>query len=359
MQLFVTMNRDVYKIDKKDIALKVRHDVTVPHLYCAGFYFPDNSIIVEEGTVGEDSRAVDQQIVNIVNSHSDYERVIFINFNGITENLYANIKGFNLNFPFYLTTASLQFFYKNNNEQIVFYPEEALLSHHKDILDLGSRTHKFSCLNNNTWSHRVLTYMYLSDKQYFKDMIFSWNSFETGMYHTQEEKFYHTDFTNDIELTEAEIEKYKSLPSKFIVNNFIDDNNPKNPSLSINNAAFANACCNIVTESSSRKETSTLSEKTYKPIRSCQFFVIVGGVGLIQHLRDTGFDTFDDIIDHSYDSIEDDRQRIAAVIQEVDRLEALDLFSLHKQSADRFIKNQQWLKNPQFVEQFLPLKFDK
>ena len=46
-------------------------------------------------------------------------------------------------------------------------------------------------------------------------------------------------------------------------------------------------------------------------------------------LRQIGFDVFDDVIDHSYDNILDDRERIKAVISEIDRLNSLDLFEIY------------------------------
>jgi len=83
---------------------------------------------------------------------------------------------------------------------------------------------------------------------------------------------------------------------------------------------------------------------------------MIGSRGLIQYMRDIGFDTLDDIINHSYDDIEDDRDRISAAVKELDRLNEVDLFKLHAQCKERFVKNQQWLTSPEFVEQFLPLK---
>jgi hypothetical protein len=46
--------------------------------------------------------------------------------------------------------------------------------------------------------------------------------------------------------------------------------------------------------------------------------------GSLQYLRDYGFRTFDGIIDETYDTITNPRQRLDAVIQEMSRIAALD-----------------------------------
>jgi len=70
-------------------------------------------------------------------------------------------------------------------------------------------------------------------------------------------------------------------------------------------------------------------------------------------MRDIGFDVFDDIVNHSYDDIEDDRERIAAVMKELDWLHEVDLFKLHKECTSRFVANQQHLISDSFKSQFV------
>jgi hypothetical protein len=56
-----------------------------------------------------------------------------------------------------------------------------------------------------------------------------------------------------------------------------------------------------------------LTEKTFKPIKFGQPFVIVGAAGSLQALRDLGYRTFDSVIDPSYDTIQDNTLRWIAV----------------------------------------------
>jgi hypothetical protein len=63
-----------------------------------------------------------------------------------------------------------------------------------------------------------------------------------------------------------------------------------------------------------------LTEKVFKAIKHCQPFVIAGPRGSVQQLRDMGYKTFDYVIDHSYDTIEDHTERWDAVSNEMCRL---------------------------------------
>jgi hypothetical protein len=56
-----------------------------------------------------------------------------------------------------------------------------------------------------------------------------------------------------------------------------------------------------------------LTEKTFKPIKFAQPFVVVGAAGSLQALRDLGYRTFDTVIDPSYDTVQDNTLRWIAV----------------------------------------------
>jgi hypothetical protein len=54
----------------------------------------------------------------------------------------------------------------------------------------------------------------------------------------------------------------------------------------------------------------TITEKTFHAIMAGHPVLIIGVKGSIQHLRDHGFDVFDDILDHRYDGFDSIYQRI-------------------------------------------------
>ncbi len=63
-----------------------------------------------------------------------------------------------------------------------------------------------------------------------------------------------------------------------------------------------------------------LTEKVFKAIKNCQPFVIAGACGSIKQLREMGYKTFDHVVDHSYDAIEDPTERWEAVCTEMYRI---------------------------------------
>jgi len=67
-----------------------------------------------------------------------------------------------------------------------------------------------------------------------------------------------------------------------------------------------------------------LTEKTYKALMSLQPFIIYGNKGSIQTLRNMGFDVFDDIIDHSYDKLNESGEKLMLFLKEANRLINLD-----------------------------------
>jgi hypothetical protein len=70
----------------------------------------------------------------------------------------------------------------------------------------------------------------------------------------------------------------------------------------------------IVHESSFNKDMKILSEKTFRILQLPRPFVIFGNVGIINWLKEMGFDVGEKYVDHSYDSIKDHNQRREAVV---------------------------------------------
>ena len=65
------------------------------------------------------------------------------------------------------------------------------------------------------------------------------------------------------------------------------------------------------------------SEKIFKPIVFMHPFILVGRQNSLKLLRDSGYQTFDGIFDETYDTIENDIDRLNAVESEITRLNSL------------------------------------
>ena len=91
---------------------------------------------------------------------------------------------------------------------------------------------------------------------------------------------------------------------------------------------YRNSYCNIVFETLFDADGSGgafLTEKTFKPIKHGQPFVIVGCHGSLQLLRDLGYRTFDSVIDTSYDTIQDNTARWIAVRNTIEQIKNSNL----------------------------------
>jgi len=70
----------------------------------------------------------------------------------------------------------------------------------------------------------------------------------------------------------------------------------------------------IICESSFVTPAFMLTEKTHHSFYAFNFPILIAGAGAVAHLREIGFDMFDDIIDHSYDSTTNPVDRITQAI---------------------------------------------
>jgi hypothetical protein len=77
-----------------------------------------------------------------------------------------------------------------------------------------------------------------------------------------------------------------------------------------------------------------VTEKTVKPLLLQQIPIFLSMKGHVAHLRQLGFDMFDDLVDHSYDSIENPESRFCALVDELTRLCSIPITTLHQYCAD-------------------------
>ena len=73
----------------------------------------------------------------------------------------------------------------------------------------------------------------------------------------------------------------------------------------------------IVTETVFYYDKLHLTEKIFKPIVSKQPFMLLAAPGNLAYLKSYGFKTFDSVIDESYDNIQDNDDRIDAVVKQL------------------------------------------
>lgn len=111
---------------------------------------------------------------------------------------------------------------------------------------------------------------------------------------------------------------------------------------------YTHIALDIVTESVFNYPYPYVTEKTLRPINCKRMFVIVGAAHTLELLHRKGIVTFDNILDESYDSIEDPEARFLAVVNTIENFCTLDLGTIQQYYQDnrwRFDQNWHTLKN--------------
>ena len=106
---------------------------------------------------------------------------------------------------------------------------------------------------------------------------------------------------------------------------------------------FADSYCNIVLETHFDADQSSgtlVSEKTYKPIKHGQLFVVAGPAGTLAELRSCGYRTFDSVIDNGYDQENNNTQRWLLLKKTIKNLQQ-NLPDMFQQCKDDIVYNQQ------------------
>lgn len=80
----------------------------------------------------------------------------------------------------------------------------------------------------------------------------------------------------------------------------------------------------IVAETGADNRYSFFTEKTAKPIIARRLFVIFSGRGFLKNLHNLGYQTFENVIDESYDLIYNDYERWNAAFEQVQLLCSMD-----------------------------------
>jgi hypothetical protein len=213
------------------------------------------------------------------------------------------------------------------------------------------------CLNNYPRPHRVATILYLIYKNLDKhcNISFMSNDIRRLLYsHEIELEFYNIstvsdwiyfedlNLKNDLESLSTNLKNYKFLIEDVYLNTHGNENpNVFNFSEKLFNS-YQKSLVEIITESTCFEPSLNLTEKYTNSIYGCNFPIFISSQDTVQYLRKIGFDTFDDIIDHSYDNEINPFYRLkkaidlnSDIISNCDL--ALELFEKNKQ---RFVDNK-------------------
>ena len=219
------------------------------------------------------------------------------------------------------------------------------------------RTTLFMTYNRNVKIHRFALLVHLKKQNIIENVDWSWirgfevrNNFMPTDVDLLDCWFLKPLFNDDeIKEYEKEIIDLSNVDIKKSVNesNYEVDYPPFrfDWDASYSNNPYSNSYINIVTETNFDKDDIIiLSEKSFIPLYYSQIPIIMASTNHIKKMRDLyGFDFFDDVVNHDYDSEPNPKKRFEMIINEIIRLnnKKEDIITFFKHNKERFDKNIQ------------------
>jgi len=176
----------------------------------------------------------------------------------------------------------------------------------RSILNRTSRPFKGLIYVKQKRRHRLMILALLKHHGYLDDTIYSCGHNTQRGVNKILTKFPHL---------EKDLEYFINLQNRSPDDAEFVSNNAAN----INFDHARNSYLHLIAETFTTSRTY-ITEKSYKAILSMQPFVMLGNKGNVKALRDLGYDTLDKWINHSYDNIDDDADRMHAAFLEIQRL---------------------------------------
>ena len=103
---------------------------------------------------------------------------------------------------------------------------------------------------------------------------------------------------------------------------------------------YADSLIEFISETSYNEQSFNITEKTLHFIYGANFPIMISSPRTVDFLRNIGIDMFDDVVDHSYDVIEDPAARINSAIDlNINVLTSPDLIERWKENKYRIDKN--------------------
>jgi hypothetical protein len=213
-----------------------------------------------------------------------------------------------------------------------------LPDHVKDIekqLNLIDSLHKRPLMaityNRRTHDHRVALLSKLLYHNELDNMIWSWGGV-TGepLFNNGNDFAQHAERQQRIQQITPRVNVFISPKYNDSVKKILQTpEHSYNEDISVNKAFDMNyshihdTYYQVITETLYEQPGIFLSEKSYKPFLSCQPFILCGQHHTIDVIRQQGYDVYDKWINHEYDIIIEDRERMSVFMEEITRLNSL------------------------------------
>jgi hypothetical protein len=248
-----------------------------------------------------------------------------------------------------------------NVHSIKFIPNSSnlTLSRIESVFNKDKEGKFFLCHNKSPKPHRYAILVLLKNKNILEDV--NW-SLVSGFKFKDELFFCHLFTKEDTQKYNEEIEFFTSIDVKKSEYELQEKwFNPNSTEINVEGLpywmripekpeTFENSYVNIVTESSFIDSESVvhITEKSFRPFYFYQLPIFVSSHNHVKYLKEIyGFDMFEDVINHSYDDVVDDRNRLFEIMKEIKRLDENKetIKEFYKKNYDRFEKNKNIIFN--------------
>jgi hypothetical protein len=187
-------------------------------------------------------------------------------------------------------------------------------TNHTNPYTIGKRKKVFFALNRRMHDHRCLL-VTLMDKENLLDASYvSFPKYHVGTNETFLEKA--AGYLPGFNRYGITVDDVKHTDEKLPLVLDIDNWNPYPLPITSNRLTkfYENSLISIVAETFFYSSVIHLTEKSFKPIINHHPFIVVSAPHTLKAIRSFGFKTFGNIIDESYDSIENHQERFDAIL---------------------------------------------
>jgi hypothetical protein len=225
---------------------------------------------------------------------------------------------------------------------------------------LEEKTGKFfMCFNKSPKVHRYSLLLFLLKNNILNNT--NWSLVPTWDCNFDRGYLFKMFNSNDLDMLSYEINELKKIKIKrsdYEVNenyfNEFEELNRENMPIWIHVPesleSYKQSYFNITTESMfySSLQNIHISEKSLKPFYYYQFPLILSTPHHIKKMKEVyDLDFFDDIINHDYDNIIDDKKRLFAFVNEIIKINSRknDYINFYKENKHRFLENRKKIEN--------------
>ena len=221
----------------------------------------------------------------------------------------------------------------------LWYADERKKLNLYDILE--NKTQGLCCLNRTPTWHRILLFSAMVEKSWFSKISYTFGN------HGHGKQFEHAFYA----LTQTDITEFESK-KHYLPFVLIDQDHEDTTDVGVSHPVWSTHTFNLVTEST--MDHTLISEKTAKPFVTKMIPIILGPRNVAQHLKTSGLDMFEDIVPwHTWDHLENPRDRIAGVVNFLEDFLKQDLVAIYHANKHRVDRNKEYFHSDQFRKNLL------